>query len=363
VQRQTFEGVETGGCAWHRREVNPADDLVMKMAREQHGVFTRAQALAAGVPKTTIDGRVERGTYLQTHPSVLAAAGSVDTWHRKVMAAVLSASEPAAASHLTAAYLWDMTSRQPPRIEIAMRRHRRVQREPFVVHESKDLLRSDIRTMDAIPVTSAVRTVVDLGASASPDRVAMCLDSALRRRLFTAWDVRRYIARVAKPGRTGVGTIRPLIEERLTWQDLTESTLEDAFRRVVEGSPYPLPVTQLVVEDRGDFVGRFDFAYPERMALIETDSERFHMDLASFQTDREKQNRAQMLGWTVYRFTWRQIVDDPGFILDVIASIFADCPVDRESVDLWGVSHCGVLPVRGPRGSRESQGQAGGACS
>ncbi len=301
-----------------------ADELLMKMASEQHGVFTRDQALAAGVPRTTVDGRVARGTYVRLHPRVLAAPGAVRTWKLEVIAAVLSATEPTAASHLTAAHLWGMRSRHPKRIEIVARRHRRVERDPFVVHESKDLRSSDIVIVDGIPTTSAVRTVVDLGASASQDAVARCLDSALRRKLFTAWEVRSFIARVARPGRTGIGTIRPLIEERLTWQGLTESDLEDAFRRVVEDSPYPMPETQYVIDDRGEFIGRYDFAYPEKVALIETDSEGFHMDPVSFQRDREKQNRAQMLGWTVYRFTWRQIVDDPNFILDVIASIFSD---------------------------------------
>jgi very-short-patch-repair endonuclease len=296
----------------------------MKMASEQHGVFTRDQALAAGVPRTTIDGRVTRGAYVRLHPRVLTSPGAVHTWRLRVLAAVFSATEPAAASHLTGACLWGMTSRQPKRIEIVARRHRRVERDPFVVHESKDLRLSDVVVVDGIPVTSAVRTVVDLGASASPVVVARCLDSALRRRLFTAWDVRRFIARVARSGRTGVGTIRPLIEESLTWQGLTESDLEDALRRVVEDSPYPMPGTQFVLDDRDRFVGRYDFAYPQRMALIETDSEGFHMDPVSFQRDREKQNRAQMLGWTVYRFTWRQIVEDPQFVLDVIATIFAD---------------------------------------
>lgn len=179
--------------------------------------------------------------------------------------------------------------------------------------------------LDGIPVTSAARTVVDLGASAPPWFVERCLDTGLRKQLFTTWEVRRFIARVARPGRTGVGTIRPLVEERLTWEGITASDLEDLFRRVVASTPYPMPDTQLeVFEPNGIFVGRFDFAYPTRMALIETDSEEYHMDPVSFQRDREKQNRAQMLGWTVYRFTWRQLVDDPDSVREVIASIWAD---------------------------------------
>ncbi|MCL1693915.1 MAG: hypothetical protein M3096_09540 [Actinomycetia bacterium] len=198
-------------------------------------------------------------------------------------------------------------------------------RQPFMVHESKDLLDSDIVTVDGIPVTTAVRTVVDLGASAPKRFVEKCVDTGLRKKLFTAWQVRCFIARVARPGRTGVGTIRPIINERLAWDTITESDLEDLFRAVVSRSPHPMPDPQYrLFEPSGEFVGRFDFAYPTRLSLIETDSERWHMDPASFQRDREKQNRAHALGWTVYRFTWRQLVDDPQSVLDIIAAIWTD---------------------------------------
>jgi very-short-patch-repair endonuclease len=49
----------------------------------------------------------------------------------------------------------------------------------------------------------------------------------------------------------------------------------------------------------------------------------FHIDPASFQRDREKQNRVQLLGWTVYRFTWRQLVDQPEAVIRILASITA----------------------------------------
>ncbi|MEA2023547.1 MAG: type IV toxin-antitoxin system AbiEi family antitoxin domain-containing protein [Actinomycetota bacterium] len=301
------------------------DRLLAITARNQRGIFTLDQAIAAGLSDRAVRDRVRRGVLERIHPSVFGFAGSEDGWHRQVLAAVLSTREPAATSHRTAAYLWGLTSHKPEVIEVAARRHQRVHRQPFTVHESKDLLESDIVAIDGIPVTTAVRTVVDLGASASPRFVERCLDAGLRKKFFTAWQVRCFIARVARPGRTGVGTIRPLVEERLVWNTITESDLEDLFRAVVGPSPFPMPDPQYrLFEPTGDFIGRFDFAYPTRLSLIETDSEGWHMDPVSFQRDREKQNRAHALGWTVYRFTWRQLIDDPQSVLDIIAAIWTD---------------------------------------
>jgi hypothetical protein len=302
-----------------------SDRLLATMASAQYGVFTRKQATAAGVNPRRIDNRTERGIYERIHPGVYGIAGTPGQWHRDVIAAVFAATEPAAASHRTAAYLWGMTERRPDTIEIATPRHLRVKRPSHQVRESKDLRSSDIVIVDGIPTTAAVRTIVDLGASAPPWFVAKCLDTALRMKLFDIWDVQRFIMRVARKGRNGIGTIRPLVEERLTWQGITESDLEDLLRRVVATTPVPMPDTQHVVCDTdGEFVGRYDFAYPTRFAIIETDSEGHHMDPESFQRDREKQNRAQMLGWTVYRVTWRQLIDDPDSVRAILMKIWED---------------------------------------
>ena len=302
-----------------------ADRMLVAMAGSQFGVFTRRQALAAGVSRSTIDRRTAQGAYERLHPGVYGIAGSPHGWNRSVLAAVFTATEPAAASHKTAAFLWGMSSIRPAIIEVVSVRHLRVKRGEYQVRESNDLRASDIAIVDGIPTTSAVRTVVDLGASARTRFVERCLDSGLRKGLFDASDVQRFVFRVARRGRAGVGTIRPLIEERLTWEGITESDLEDLYRQVVAPLPYPMPEAQLkVFETDGQFIGRFDFAYPVRRALIETDSERHHMDPVSFQRDRDKQNRAHALGWTVYRFTWRQLMDDPQSVRDVVRRIWTD---------------------------------------
>ncbi len=299
--------------------------MLNTIAREQRGVFTMPQALACGFPRATITGRVARGLYEGIHPGVYGLAGSEESWHREVLAAVLSAAAPSAASHRTAAYLWGMMSKRPDITEITTRRHHRCDRFSFTVHESKDLRASDIVDVDGVPTTTAVRTVVDLGASAPSWLVERCLDSGLRKELFTAWEVRCFIARVARPGRTGIGTIRPLVSERIVWNSITESDLEDLFRAVVSHLSYPMPDPQFkLFEPNGEFVGRFDFVYRARRALIETDSERWHMDPISFRRDRDKQNRAHALGWTVYRFTWRQLVDDPASVRSTITAIWTD---------------------------------------
>jgi hypothetical protein len=301
------------------------ESLLTAIARDQFGVFTLAQSEACGLARSTIARRASRGVYERIHPGVYGIAGSQLSWHRSVIAAVFSVRDLAAASHQSAAYLWGMMPRVPNEIEVTSRRHQRSHRRAFTMHESKDITGSDIVYVDGIPTTSAIRTVVDLGASAPPWLVEKCLDSGLRRNLFTAWQVRCFIARVARPGRNGVGTIRPLVEERLEWASITDSDLEDLLRAVIKSTRLPMPETQYkLFRPDGSFVGRYDFAYAEKLAILEGDSIRWHMDPVSFERDRIKQNDAHALGWTVYRFTWRQLIDDPESVRAIIRKIWED---------------------------------------
>lgn len=144
---------------------------------------------------------------------------------------------------------------------------------------------------------------------------------------------------MAKPGRNGVGTIRQLIEERIGCDGVTESHLEDEFRALVATSSIPMPQPQYVLRDaRDEFVCRSDFAYPDRRALIELDSEAYHMDPRSFRADRVKQNRAHSLGWTVYRFTWHQVIYEPDTVLRTLALKTQQSPSRRFSTPC-SISH------------------------
>lgn len=314
------QGGRIGSQVARRSNVSELDRQLARVAAKQHGVFSLAQARAAGISQSTLDKRVSRGALARVQPAVFAFPGAPASWKRDALALVLSVPGLAAASHKTAAFMWGLSSIQPVRTEIVTVRHQRIRREDAQVHESVDLEPGDVVTVDGIPTTTAVRTVVDAGATASSRYVENCLDSGLRIGLFSLSDVERFIERVAVSGRNGIGTIRPLVAERAGWDSVTESALEDLFRRLVAASGLPVPVAQYRVFEGSRIVCRADFAYPDHSILIELDGERYHMDREAFQLDRAKQNRAHALGWKVYRFTWRQLKDEPATVTSTLAT-------------------------------------------
>ena len=245
-------------------------------------------------------------------------AGCPPSWEQDVMVAVAAGGDTALASHQSAAFLWELTDLRPDRIEIVMPRWDR-SRRGFVVHESKDLAPEDADLVAGIPVTSAVRTVVDLGATA-PWLVEVALERGIRRKSFTLAEVSAFVCRVGRRGRRGVGTIRPLLEQRAQWDSATESELEDLFRKAWSTPERPEPYPQYRIEDvGGSFVCRADFAFPDSKLRVELDSEAYHMDRPTFRKDRSVQNRTELLGWRTLRYTWWDLTTRPAEVVREVA--------------------------------------------
>jgi very-short-patch-repair endonuclease len=281
------------------------------LAAGQQGVFARDEAIAAGLSRDQLIDRVNRGRYIRLYPGVYAIAGAPRTDRQRLAGVARSFPQLAAVSHQTAAEMWGLTRRGIRTLEVVTTRWDRVQRPGVRVHESLDLIDADVVEIDGVPVTTAVRTVVDLGASHRWS-VESALEEGIRRGLFGLDEVEAFVRRVARRGRRGVGVIRPLLESRRRWDSATESALEDCFRRLIAASGLPQPVLQHEIRnDVGRLISRVDFAYPDYGLAIELDSEAYHMDRLTFRGDRRKQNQASVLGWTVLRYTWWDLHERP----------------------------------------------------
>jgi very-short-patch-repair endonuclease len=62
-----------------------------------------------------------------------------------------------------------------------------------------------------------------------------------------------------------------------------------------------------------------DVAFFDLRLVIEIDGRLHQTDPALFESDRKRQNALVLDGWTVLRFTWRMLVDEPAEVLAVLA--------------------------------------------
>lgn len=286
--------------------MRPAQRLARK-ARTQHGVVHRDQL---AIPPRTVDKWVAAGRLERIHPGVYRVAGSVETWEQRTMAAALASG--GVVSHRSAARLWDLCDDDV--VEIAVvEGHPRL--HGVVAHRSTDLSPKYVTRRRGIPVTNPMRTLVDLGA-VDKWAVADALERAVIARVCSVVAVERVLDEVARKGRRGAGVIRRVLDDRALGQARPDGLLEARFARLVREHRLPTPVFQHRVARY-----RVDFAYPGSMIAIEVDGFEVHASPAALQADLERQNHLVAAGWTVLRFTWRDVVRRPARVAQQVDAL------------------------------------------
>lgn len=284
-------------------------DRLSALARRQHGLVTRAQCIELGLARGWIQHALATGRLERLHPGVYRLSGAPDSWEQNVMAAVLAAGGDARASHRTAARLWELGRFEE--IEITVGRNRLPRLVGVTVHRSRDLCWDKGSVRNAIPVTTPMRAILDLGAVADRDRVEHALETGLTKRLFSVRSIEVHRARVARPGRRGSGVLRAVLDERALGAEPADGLLEPRMALLLREAGLPLARFQFPFFERGRFLGRIDFAYPDQMIAIEVDGHETHSTPAALDLDLQRQNALVLAGWTILRFTWRAVVRRP----------------------------------------------------
>jgi predicted transcriptional regulator of viral defense system len=290
-------------------------------AERQYGVFTRHQALAVGLTRHQIDDGVRTGRFERIGEGVYRAAGTPASWYQRLAAAVLAGGPDALTSHRSAAFLWDLDGSRPGIVEITVPRHRRPRRRDGVrVHESTDLDLAAATVRQHTAVTGLVRTLIDLAGVVPRERLGQAVDDAIRRRL-TDWDeIAAVRARHARRGRNGTGKMRELLEERYG------STIPDShFGRLVADLlvDYGLPAPEIEYDVHaadGRWLARVDLAYPDDCLAVELDSAKHHLNEQAFEADPARQNKVELEGWTMLRYTWKAYSRQPQIICAEVAA-------------------------------------------
>jgi len=68
---------------------------------------------------------------------------------------------------------------------------------------------------------------------------------------------------------------------------------------------------------------RLDAAFVERRLAIEVDGYAYHSKDGAFQRDRTRQNLLMLLGWTVLRFTWTDLIERSEYVVATIRAVLA----------------------------------------
>ena len=277
---------------------------MVALASRQHGVVTWTQLRELGFTREMVRRRVEAGRLYRAQPDAYAVLPSLKVPGR-MMAAVLSCGHGAALSHRASGAVWELGPWPTGIIDVSVTRNRGP-RAGVRIHRVKPF---ELVTKDGFPVTSVMRTLVDLAATEPGPRVERAYEHADRLGLL---DINFLEAECA--GRRGSKLLRQLVEEGRE-APRSKNELERALLDVCRHHGIPLPSQNVMVHGV-----EVDAYWPDSRLVVELDGYEWHKTRKAFEEDRRRDAFLARYGIRVLRFTWRQLTRQPEVVGEAIAS-------------------------------------------
>jgi very-short-patch-repair endonuclease len=287
------------------------------------GVLSLDQLVRLGVEPQTVRRRARGGRLFRVHQGVYSLMPLHLLSRRgRFLAAVLACGPEAVLSHRSAADLLGLrpTSRAKPEVTLARRSPRR---PPGIeVHRSTTLTPADVTIVDSIPCTTPSRTIFDCSA-VLPDRpVERMLEQAEVLEVLDATDLQTQLDRC--PSLPGAARLTRVLGRYGPNSGPTESEFEERLLAVLRSGDVPEPERQQWVDPGdGEPPIRADFVWREQRLILETDGAAHHLTRHAFERDRHRDQRLARAGWRVVRVTWRQLTEDPDFIIRMLLELLA----------------------------------------
>ena len=309
---------------------------VVECGQQHQGLATPAMLRAAGISRSALSRALSRAEVTRVRPGVYGT-GPLAPWPdfavthtgvapelvQHVRAALLALGPDATAGGRTAACLrgWGLLVEPQREQDVVVARGRwRVRLAGLRVLQRRRVSRELLQPLQGgrpIWVTSAVTTVLDCCRTLPHEQAVVVCDSALRSGQVTLEVLREAACRLR--GVREAKRVRRALDD---CDPEAGSVLESVLRVRMTAAGVTGFGTQQVVRDRGGrYIVRADFCFSGQRLVVETDGARWHPEPTR---DRGLDNRLAAAGWRVLRFTWAQVVHDPGPVLALITAAIAD---------------------------------------
>ncbi len=279
------------------------EERIAAVAARQHGVITHRQLTDAGLSDSAVARRLASGRMRPLHRGVYLA-GAVPLARTREMAAVLAVGADATVSHFSAGALWRLRpvpgadATEPVHVVVTVARGGR---HGIRIHQVRRLTEEDRTTRDGIPVTTPLRTLLDLAAVLDKRELELTVARAERDGLVTD---RALAAAVARRGHRGTPALAAVLG--ITGGPaLTRSEAEEKLLGLIREARLPAPECNSKV---GPY--EVDFLWRAARLAVEVDGFRYHSSKPSFEGDRRKDAELVARGLTVLRLSWRQITGE-----------------------------------------------------
>jgi very-short-patch-repair endonuclease len=278
----------------------PKDARVAWIAARQHGAISHAQLIEAGLTAAAVKQRATAGWLHRVHLGVYAVGHTRLTQRGRWHAAVLTGG---VLSHRSAAALWGIWpdgDRPAITTDGVLRRGA----QGIEIHVGR-LRPGDTIRVDGIPVTKVARTLLDLAEVLTLDQLVEAIDRATAARHLRPTLMSLMIKQ--SRGRRGLKPLKAALLITRPQDVLTRSELERRALRLISSNGLPTP--EVNVRLHGYEV---DLLWRDQRLIAELDGREYHDP----ERDTRRDNNLRRHGWTVARFTWRQVVNDPTWVIE-----------------------------------------------
>ena len=304
------------------------DRALAELARRQHGVFTRAQALAAGLAPRTWSARLRAGRYIAMFPGVAREAAVPDSWEARAMAAQLAVGDEAALARGSAARVLELDV--PPAVQdglhVLVRNRTFPALDDLTIHRSSRLEDGDVTAVGPLRTTTTVRTLVDLAGDVGPVALRRTVADAVRRDLVTATELRATAERLGRV--RGKRQLLELVDELSPLDRDCRSALETAFLHLMRRAGRPPTAMNHPVVDANGRRRVLDAAYLPEKVPIELDSRLAHGTLLDWHDDLRRENAVVLTGWQAFlRFSWYDVTQRGAEVVACVRTALAAAPI------------------------------------
>jgi hypothetical protein len=313
------EALDKGQRAVDLRRELPREAAIVAFAQSRHGVMTTAELAAFGLGRAAVARRAREGRLFRVHRGVYAVGRPDLSPPGRRLAAVLACGSPAVLSHRSAAVQHGLLADGGTRIDVTRPAPAGRPQSGIRVHSSTTLIAPDIATVDGIPCTSVARTLVDVGDREPPRLVERAVDQAEVMGVFDLIAISEALERAGP--RRGRGVLKAILAE-LGQPTLTDRELEELMLELTRTAGLHQPEVNAWITGDG-WAYKADFLWRAERLVVETDGRAFHSSRRAFEHDRLRDQRLILAGYTVVRFTWRQLVREPERVQTVVRNLLA----------------------------------------
>lgn len=290
-------------------------DIASFLASRQRGLVTRVELLAAGVSSSAIDRMVADGRLVVVYRGVYALGHLALPAQAFWLAAVLACGPGTVLACRSGAAAWDVRPAPAGFVEVVTRGDRGRHQRGIRTHRIQ-LTPDEVTVRDGIPVTTWARTMLDLAAAVRVGDVRRALERSEHLQLFDGRALDDVLAR--RRGQRGAGRFREALAAFDDDAPRTRRELERRMLQLVRRAGVPRPLVNTLVQGH-----EADLLWRHARLVVELDSWTFHRARPAFERDRRRDVELQAAGYRTVRFTWRQVMREPEWVVSRLRALLS----------------------------------------